>query len=70
MKALLLKKKKKKRTVLFNPRRKPGNGSLNEVEQTTPSVGKDSPHEREVPSPVVSNNETEFNDEQYPPAED
>ena len=66
----LLSKKKKKRTVLFNPRRKSGNGSRNEVEQTTPSVGKDSPQEREVPSPVVSDNKTDYNDEQYPPAED
>ena len=69
LKTLLL-KKKKKWTVLFNPRRKSGHGSQNEAELTTPSVGKDSPHEREVPSPVVSDNETDFNDEQYPPAED
>ena len=67
---LLLKKKKKKRTVLFNPRRKSGNGSQNEVEQTTPFAGKDNPQEREVPSSVVSANETDFNEEQYPPAED
>ena len=62
--------KKKKRTVLFSPRRRSGNTLQDEAERTTPSVGKGSPHEREVPSPVVSDNETDFNDEQYPPAED
>ena len=59
----LLMKKKKKRTVLFNPRRRSGNGLQNEVELSTSSVGKDSPQERRVPSSVVSDNETDFNDE-------
>ena len=62
LKTLLL-KKKKKRTVLFNPRRRSGNGSQNEAELTTSSTGKDSPQGREVPSPVVSDNETNYNDE-------
>ena len=62
-------KKKKKRIVLFNTGRRYGNALQNEVELTTPSVGKDSPQERGVPSPVVSDNETDYN-EQYPPAED
>ena len=74
LKTLILKerkkKKKKKRTVLFNTGRRFGNGLQNEVDLTTSSVGKDSPQERRVPSPVVSDNETDYNDEQYPPAED
>ena len=55
---------------MFNTGRKFGNGLQSEVELTTPSVGKDNPQERRVPSPVVSDNETDYNDEQYPPAED
>ena len=43
----LIQKKKKKRTVLFNTGRRFGNALQNEVELTTPSVGKDSPQERE-----------------------
>ena len=71
LKTLILKeRKKKKRIVLFNTRRRSGNGLQNEVELTTSSVGKDSPQERRVPSPVVSDNETNYNDEQYPPTED
>ena len=62
LKTLIL-KKKKKRTVLFNTGRRFGNGLQNEVELTTSSVGKDSPQERRVPSPVVSDNETDYNDE-------
>ena len=70
LKTLLLKerKKKKKMIVLFNLRRRSGNE--NKAELTSSSVGKGSPQEREVPSPVVSDNETDYNDEQYPPAED
>ena len=70
LKTLILKKKKKKRTVLFNTGHRFWNGLQNEVELTTSSVGKYSPQERRVPSPVVSDNETDYNDEQYPPAED
>ena len=69
LKTLLL-KKKKKRTVLFNPRRRSGNTLQNEAERTTPFVGEGSHQEGVVPSPVVSDTETNFNDEQYPHAED
>ena len=63
LKTLILKerKKKKKRIVLFNTRRRSGNE--NEAGLTTSSVGKGSPQKRRVPSPVVSDNETDFNDE-------
>ena len=66
----LIQKKKNKRTVLFNPRHRSGNTLQNEAERTTPSVGEGSHQGREVPSPVVFDTETDFNDEQYPPAED
>ena len=70
LKALLLKKKKKKRTVLFNTGRRFGNTLHNEADPTTSSAEKDSPQGGRAPSPVVSDNETDYNDEQYPPAED
>ena len=67
---MLLKKKKKKRTALFNTGRRFGNTLQNEADQATSSVGRASPQEGRVPSPAVSDNETDYNDEQYPPAED
>ena len=70
LKALLVKKKKNKRNVLFNTGRRFGNTLQNEVDQAGCSVGKGSPQGGRVPSPVVSDNETDFNEEQYPPAED
>ena len=69
LKALLV-KKKKKRTVPFNIGRRFGNTLQNEADQAGSSVGKGSPQGGRAPSPVVSDNETDFNDEQYPPAED
>ena len=69
LKTLIL-KKKKKRTVLFNTGRRFGNALQNEADLATSSVGKDSPQGGRVPSPVVSDNETNYNDEQYPPTED
>ena len=73
LKTLILKerkKKKKKRTIQFNTGRRFGNGLQSEVDLTTPSGGKDSPQERRAPSPMVSDNETDYDEEQYPPAED
>ena len=73
LKTLILKerkKKKKKRTVLFNTGSRFGNGLQNEVDMATSFVGKDSPQERRVHSPVVSDNETDYDEEQYPPTED
>ena len=65
LKTLILKekKKKKKRTILFNIGRRFGNGLQNEVDLTTPSEGKDSPQERRAPSPIVSDNETDYDEE-------
>ena len=73
LKALLVKKKKKKkkkRTVLFNTGRRIGNTLQNEGDQAGSFGGKGSPQGGRVPSPVVSDNETDFKEEQYPPAED
>ena len=67
LKALLLKKekkKKKKRTVLFNSGRRFGNTLQNE--EAGSSIGKSSPQGGKGPSLVVSDNETDFNEEQYP----
>ena len=69
LKTLLL-KKKKKRTALFNTGRRFGNTLQNEADQATSYVGKDSPQGGRAPSPAVSDNETYYNDEQYPPAAD
>ena len=68
LKTMLLKKerKKKRRTVLFNSGRRLGN-TLHQ-EEAVSSVGKSpSQAEARVPSPVVSDNETDFDEEQYPP---
>ena len=71
LKAMLLKKekKKKRRTVLFNSGRRFGN--VLQQGEAGSSVDKNSPQaEARVPSPVVSDNETDFDEEQYPPADD
>ena len=72
LKTLLLKKKKKKRkrTILFNTGHRFGNRLQNEVDLTTSSRGKDSQEEIRAPSPVVSDNEIDFDEDQYPPTED
>ena len=70
LKTLILKKKKKKRTVLFNTGPRFGNRLRDEVDLTTSSGEKDSQEERRAPSPLVSDNETNFDEDQYPPAED
>ena len=69
LKTLLLKKKKKKRTALFNTGRRFGNTLHNEADPTT-SAEKNSTQGGGAPSPAVSDNETDYNDEQSPPAAD
>ena len=61
LKTLLL--KKKKRTVLFNTGRRFGNTLHNETDQATSSAEKDSPQGERAPSPAISDNETDYNDE-------
>ena len=64
LKTLILKeKKKKKRTILFNTGRRFRNGLQNEIDLATPSGEKDSPQERRAPSPMVSDNETDYDEE-------
>ena len=63
LKALLLKKNKKKRTALFNTGRRFGNTLHNEADQATSSTEKDNPQGGRAPSPAVSDNETDYNDE-------
>ena len=72
MKTLILKdkKKKKKKTVLLNMGRRFGNNLWEEVDLTHSSGGGENQEERRDPSLVVSDNETDFNEDQYPPAED
>ena len=67
LKALVLKekkkkKKKKKKTVLFNMGHRFGNRLRDEVDLTPSSGGKDSQEERRAPSPVVSDNERDFDE--------
>ena len=66
LKTLILKEKKKqkKRTILFNTSPRFGNRLRDEVDLTTSSGGKDSQEERRAPSPVVSDNETDFDEDQ------
>ena len=72
LKTLILKekKKKKKRTILFNTGHRFEKRLQNEVDLTTSSGGKGSQEERRAASPVVSDNEIDYDEEQYPPAED
>ena len=74
LKALILKEKKKKKTsgVLNLGRR--FRGSLKQPVDLTSSSKEGENQERETreedPSPEVSNNDTNYNNEQYPPTED
>ena len=60
------KKKKKKKTVLLNMGRRFGNNLREEVDLTHSSGGGDNQEERRAHSPVVSDNETDFDEDQYP----
>ena len=74
LKTLILKEKKKKKNkkkmVLLNMGCRFGNNLREEVDFTHSSGGGDNQEERRAPSPVVSDNETDFDEDQYPPAED
>ena len=64
------KKKKKKKTILLNMGHRFRNKLQDEVNLSHSSGGGEDQEERRVPSPVVSNHETDFDEDQYPPAED
>ena len=72
LKTLILKdkKKKKKNTVLLNMGHRFGNRLRQEVYLSHSSGGGENQEERRAPSPVVSDNDTDFDEDQYPPAED
>ena len=74
LKTLILKdkkkKKKKKKTVLLNMGHRFGNRLQEEVDLSHSSVEGEHQEERKGPSPVVSDNDTDFDEAQYPPAED
>ena len=71
LKTLILKeKKKKKKTALLKMGRRFRNNLREEVDLTHSSRGGENQEERRAPSPVISDNETDFNEDQYPSAED
>ena len=71
LKTLILKdKKKKKKVVLLNMGHRFGNRLRQEADLSHSSGGGENQEEIKGPSPVVSGNDTDFDDEQYPPAED
>ena len=70
LKTLILKEKKKKKTVLFNMGRRFGNNLWEEVDLTTSSKDGENQERVKDPSPTISDNDTDYGDEQYPPAED
>ena len=68
---LKYKKKKKKRVVLLNMGHRFGNKLRQEADLSHSSGGGgENQEERKGPSPVVSDNDTDFDEDQYPPAED
>ena len=71
LKTLILKeKKKKKKTVLLNMGRRFGNNLREDVDLSHSPEGRENREERRAPSPMVSDNETDFDEDQYPLAED
>ena len=73
MKTLILKeknkkkKKKKKKVVLLNMGHRFGNKLRQETDLSHSSGGGENQEERKVPSHVVSDNDTNFDEDQYPP---
>ena len=76
LKSLILKDKKKnkeknkKKTVLLNMGYRFGNNLWEDIDLSHSPEGRENQEERRAPSPVVSDNETDFDEDQYPPAED
>ena len=70
LKTLILKdkRKKKKKTVLLNMGHRFRNRLREEVDMSHSSGGGENQEERRALSPVVSDNETDFDEYQYPPA--
>ena len=74
LKVLILKekkkKKKKKKTGILNMGRRFGERLKHQTDLTSSSKGGDNQEREKDPSVVVSNNDTDFDDEQYHPAAD
>ena len=73
LKTLILKekkKKKKKKVGLLNMGRRFGERLKHQNDLTSSSKEGENQEIEKDPSPEVSNNDTDYNDEQYPPAED
>ena len=67
LKTLILKdKKKKKKVVLLNMGHRFGNRLRQEADLSHSSRGGENQEEIRAPSPVVSNNENDFDEDQYP----
>ena len=72
LKALILKEKKKKKKafgILIKGRRL-GEWLKRQVDLTSSSKEGENQEEEKDPSPAMSDNDTDYNDEHYPPAED
>ena len=72
LKALILKEKKKKKKVvgILNMGRRFGERLKRQVDLTSSSKEGENQEEEKDPSPAVSDNDIDYNEEQYPPAED
>ena len=72
LKALILKEKKKKKKKVgnLNMGRRFGERLKHQTDLTISSKEGENQEGEKDPSPAVSNNDTDYNDEQYPPAED
>ena len=72
LKALILKEKKKKKKAagILNMGRRFGERLKRQVDLTSSSKEGENQEEEKDPSPAVSDNDTYYNDEQYPLADD
>ena len=72
LKTLILKdkKKKKKKVVLLNMGHRFGNRLREEVDLSHSSKGGENQEEEKGPSPVVSDNDTDFDEDRYKQLED
>ena len=72
LKALILKEKKKKKKAvgILNMGRRFGECLKRQVDLTSSSKEGENQKGEKDPSPTVSDNDTDYNDEKYPPAED
>ena len=70
LKTLILKEKKKKRVGVLNMGRRFRERIRQSADLTFSSKDGENQERTKDPSPAVSNNDTDYDDEQYPPTED